>query len=61
MMWDTLQDKLATTGEVLDGQAANFQVGVAPGGEGAPSNGAADEEEKQCCWGAPILHAQPAA
>jgi len=28
-MWDVLQSKLSTTGEVLDGQAANFQVGGA--------------------------------
>jgi hypothetical protein len=26
-MWDVLEAKLTTTGQVLDGQAANFQVG----------------------------------
>lgn len=31
MMWDTLQSKLVTTGQVLDGQAANFQVGAQTG------------------------------
>jgi hypothetical protein len=27
MMWDVLQDKLHTTGRLLDGQAAHMQVG----------------------------------
>ncbi|KIY95769.1 hypothetical protein MNEG_12192 [Monoraphidium neglectum] len=51
VMWDVLQAKLSTTGEVLDGQAANFQMGAGWGkgqaGEDGQGWGAALCQEQQ--------------